>query len=146
LPGELADYDSNHVKPVWVFPNTFQGSKWSSLFRSSPALPFWKISMVEIDEILAAAIQAARLQINSLGSRSHHHIDVETARQVRVELEREGIIITPSRPLPEVRTSPGGSIPIKELNASTMGRRIVRSGSVPGGRISFYEAVGAPMG
>ena len=77
--------------------------------------------MVDIDEILAAAIQAARLQINNLGSRSHHHIEVETARRVRVALEREGIIITPSRPLSEVRTSSGGSIPIMELNASNDG-------------------------
>ena len=77
--------------------------------------------MVDIDEILAASIQAARLQIYSLGSRSHHHIEVETARRVRVALEREGIIITPSRPIPEGRTSSGGSIPIKELNASNDG-------------------------
>jgi hypothetical protein len=77
--------------------------------------------MVDIDEILAAAIEGARLQISSLGSRSHHYIEVETARRVRVALEREGIIITPSRPLLEVRTSAGGSIPIKELNASNDG-------------------------
>ena len=74
--------------------------------------------MVDIDEILAAAIRTARLQVNGPESRSPHHIEAETARRVRAALERGGIIITPSRPIPEVRTSSGGSIPIEELNAS----------------------------
>ena len=64
--------------------------------------------MVDIDEILAAAIRTAS---GGPGSRSHYHVEVEA-------LEREGIIITPSRAIPEVRTSSGGSIPIEELNAS----------------------------
>ena len=57
--------------------------------------------MVDIDEILAAAIRTAWLEISGPESRSPHHIEVETARRVRSALEREGIIITPSRPMPE---------------------------------------------
>jgi aspartate aminotransferase-like enzyme len=48
--------------------------------------------MVDIDEILAAAIRTAWLQISGPESRSAHHIEV--ARYVRAALEREGIIIT----------------------------------------------------
>ena len=59
-------------------------------------LLLWKISMVDIDEILAAAIRTAWLQVNGPGSRSAHHIEV--ARYVRAALEREGIIITSARP------------------------------------------------
>jgi hypothetical protein len=55
--------------------------------------------MVDIDKILAAAIRTAWLQVNGPESRSAHHIEV--ARYVRAALEREGIIITPSRPMPE---------------------------------------------
>jgi hypothetical protein len=56
--------------------------------------------MVDIDEILAAAIRTAWLEISGPESRSPHHIEVVTARRVRHALEREGIIITPSRPMP----------------------------------------------
>ena len=52
--------------------------------------------MVDIDEILAAAIRTAWLQISGPESRSAHHIEV--ARYVRAALEREGIIITSPRP------------------------------------------------
>jgi len=52
--------------------------------------------MVDIDEILAAAIRTAWLQIAGPESRSAHHIEV--ARYVRAALEREGIIITSPRP------------------------------------------------
>ena len=46
--------------------------------------------MVDIDEILAAAIRTAWLQVSGPESRSAHHIEV--ARYVRAALEREGII------------------------------------------------------
>ena len=54
--------------------------------------------MVDIDEILAAAIRTAWLQVNGPESRPPHHIEVETARYVRAALEREGVIITSPRP------------------------------------------------
>ncbi len=54
--------------------------------------------MVDIDEILAGAIRTAWLEISGPESRSPHHIEVETARRIRQALEREGIIITRSRP------------------------------------------------
>jgi hypothetical protein len=57
--------------------------------------------MVDIDEILASAIRTAWLEISGPELRSPHHIEVETAQRVRHALEREGIIITPSRPMPE---------------------------------------------
>jgi hypothetical protein len=69
-------------------------------FEVTPAF-FGKFQMVDIDEILAAAIRTAWLEISGPESWSPHHIEVETARRVRHALEREGIIITPSRPLPE---------------------------------------------
>ncbi|HEY8006139.1 MAG TPA: hypothetical protein VIE66_04915 [Methylocella sp.] len=71
--------------------------------------------MIDIDEILAAAIRTIWLQING-PSTPTHRIEVETARRVRVVLEREGFIITP-RPTPEVWQPSSCSIPI-ELNAS----------------------------
>jgi len=52
--------------------------------------------MVDIDEILAAAIRTAWLQVNGPESRSAHHIEV--ARYIRAALEREGIIIHSPRP------------------------------------------------
>jgi hypothetical protein len=55
--------------------------------------------MVDINEILATAIRTAWLQVNGPESRSVHHIEV--ARYVRAALEREGIIITSSRSIPE---------------------------------------------
>ena len=57
--------------------------------------------MVDIDEILAEAIRNVWLQVEGPESRSRHHVEVEAARYVRAALEREGIIITPSRPMPE---------------------------------------------
>jgi hypothetical protein len=54
--------------------------------------------MVDIDEILAAAIRTAWLQVNGPASQSPHQIEVETARRIRAALEREGIVITSSRP------------------------------------------------
>jgi hypothetical protein len=73
--------------------------------------------MVDIDTILTAAIRTAWLQVNGPESQSLHQIEV-TVQRVRAALEREGIIIIPSRPMPEVRKSSGGWIPIEELNAS----------------------------
>ena len=55
--------------------------------------------MVDIDEILAAAIRTAWLEISGPKSRSPHHIEVETARRVRHALEREGVyrhFVTPT--------------------------------------------------
>jgi len=57
--------------------------------------------MVDIDEILAAAIRTVWLEISGPEFRSPHHIEVQTARRVRYALERAGIIIAPSRPMPE---------------------------------------------
>ena len=57
--------------------------------------------MVDIDEILAAAIRKVWLQVGGPESRPQPHIEVEAARRIRTALEREGIIITTSRPLPE---------------------------------------------
>jgi hypothetical protein len=72
--------------------------------------------MIDIDELLAAAIRTVWLQING-PSPPTHRIEVEIARRVRVVLEREGVIITPSRPAPEVWQSSNCSIPIPDLNA-----------------------------
>ncbi len=88
------------VTTNWVFPKAFWEVKLRGLFRSHSGF-FWKISMVDIDEILGAAIRTAWLEMSGPESRSPHHIEVETARRVRRALEREGIIITPSRPIPE---------------------------------------------
>lgn len=56
--------------------------------------------MVDIDEILATAIRNALQQVNGPTPESQIRVEVETARRIRVALEREGIIITPSRPMP----------------------------------------------
>ncbi|MGO9238298.1 MAG: hypothetical protein ACLP4V_30980 [Methylocella sp.] len=79
---------------------SFFGGQIGLLISKSPGF-FWKISMVDIDEILAGAIRTAWLEISGPESRSPHDIEVYTARRVRHALEREGIIITPSRPMPE---------------------------------------------
>ena len=73
--------------------------------------------MVDIDGILAAAIRTVWLQVDGPESLSLCRIEVETARRVRIALEREGIMMTPSRPTPEVGQFFGGSIPIEELKA-----------------------------
>jgi hypothetical protein len=65
--------------------------------------------MVDIDEILAAAIRTALLQVDGPAPKSHHRIEVVTARRVRTVLEREGIIITHARPLPEVALAPASA-------------------------------------
>ena len=57
--------------------------------------------MVDIDEILAAAIRTVWLQVDGPESRSHYHVEVESAQRVRAALEREGVIITQARPMPE---------------------------------------------
>ena len=57
--------------------------------------------MIDIDKILAAAIRNALLQVNGPAPRSQFRVEVETARRIRAALEREGIIITPSRPMPD---------------------------------------------
>ena len=74
--------------------------------------------MVEIDRILAAAIRRVWLQVDGPESPSPCRIDVENARRVRIALEHEGIMITPSLQTSDVWRSSGGSIPIEELNAS----------------------------
>jgi hypothetical protein len=66
-----------------------------------------KISMVEIDRILAAAIRSVWLQVDGPGSPSPFRIEVGIARRVRIALEREGIMMTPSRQTPEVWQSSG---------------------------------------
>ena len=57
--------------------------------------------MVDIDEILAAAIRTVWLQVDGPESRSHYHVEVERAQRVRAALEPEGVIITQARPMPE---------------------------------------------
>jgi hypothetical protein len=57
--------------------------------------------MIDIDEILAAAIRNALLQVNGPGPRSQHRVEVGTARRIRAALEREGVIITEARPMPD---------------------------------------------
>ena len=57
--------------------------------------------MIDIEAILAAAIQNALLQVNGPAPRSQFRVEVETARRIRVALEREGVIITEARPMPE---------------------------------------------
>jgi len=56
--------------------------------------------MADIDEILADAIRTTWLQMNGPDSRLPHHIEMAIARRVRAALEREGVLITPSRRLP----------------------------------------------
>jgi hypothetical protein len=57
--------------------------------------------MIDIDQILAAAIRNALLQVNGPAPRSQFRVEVETARRIRSALEREGVIITEARPMPE---------------------------------------------
>jgi hypothetical protein len=54
--------------------------------------------MVDFDEILAAAIRTAWLQVNGPEPRLPYQIEAETVRRVRAALDREGILFTPSRP------------------------------------------------
>jgi hypothetical protein len=86
---------------------SFFGGQIALLIFEVTSAFFWKISMVDIDEILASAIRTAWLEISGPESRSPHHIEVETAQRVRHALEREGIIITPSRPMPEAAVYEG---------------------------------------
>jgi hypothetical protein len=53
--------------------------------------------MVDIDEILAEAIR----NVDGPESQSRDHVEVEAAQCVRAAFERDGIIITPSHPMPE---------------------------------------------
>jgi hypothetical protein len=57
--------------------------------------------MVDVDETLAAAIRNALLQVNGPAPRSQYRVEVATAQRIRAALERDGFIITPSRPLPD---------------------------------------------
>jgi hypothetical protein len=57
--------------------------------------------MIDIDQILAAAIRNALLQVNGPAPRSQFRVEIETARRIRAALEREGIIITETRPMPD---------------------------------------------
>lgn len=77
---------------------------------------FWKISMDEVDEFLAAAIRTAWLQVDGPASRSHYNVGVETARRVRAALEREGFVITRAQPTLKAKGEQhnsdfGGAIP-----------------------------------
>jgi hypothetical protein len=74
--------------------------------------------MVEIDRILASVIRSVWLQVDGPESPSPCQIEVEIARRVRIALEHEGIMKTPSLRTSDVWRSSGGSIPIEELNPS----------------------------
>jgi hypothetical protein len=52
--------------------------------------------MVETDRILAAAIRSVWLQVDGPESPSPCRIEVEIARRVRIALEHDGIMMTPS--------------------------------------------------
>jgi hypothetical protein len=65
--------------------------------------------MVDIDEVLAAAIRTVSLQVEGPGSRSHYYVEIERARRVRAVLESEGVIITHTRPLPEAGAGVGSA-------------------------------------
>jgi hypothetical protein len=73
----------------------FQLSNVSATFAILALL--WKISMSNIDEILAGAIRTTWLQVNGPESGLPHHIEMVIARRIRAALEREGVIVTPSR-------------------------------------------------
>jgi hypothetical protein len=64
--------------------------------------------MVDIDKILTAAIR----QVDCPELSWHHRIEVEIIQCVRAALEREGIIVTPSRPMPDaVAVAPSRQAP-----------------------------------
>jgi hypothetical protein len=54
--------------------------------------------MVDIDEILAAAIRNALQQFNGPAPRLPYQIEAETVRRIRAALESEGINVSPSQP------------------------------------------------
>ena len=60
--------------------------------------------MVDFDEILAAAIRTAWLQVNGPEPRLPYQIEAETVRRIRAALESEGIIVSPSRPSTQAPT------------------------------------------
>ena len=95
--------------------------------------------MVDIDEILAAAIRTALLQADGPAPRSHHRIEVETARRVRAVLEGEGVIITQAHPMPEVAPRPGAPLP------KTAGG-VVFAGTWEGALADARYRFGAPKG
>jgi hypothetical protein len=90
----------NTSRPVWVFSNIFSGGI-EVLSLIDARFSFEKGSMVDIDELLAAAIRTVCLQVDGPESRSHHRVEVETARRVRAALQREDVVITQSRAMPE---------------------------------------------
>ena len=57
--------------------------------------------MVDVDDILAAAIRTVWLQVDGPGSRAGYHLEIERARRVRAALECEGVVITRGRLMPE---------------------------------------------
>jgi hypothetical protein len=68
--------------------------------------------MIDIDQILAAAIRNALLQVNGPAPQSQFRFEVETARRIRVALECEGIIIASSRPMSDaVSVAPSTQAP-----------------------------------
>jgi hypothetical protein len=65
--------------------------------------------MVDIEEIMAAAIRTVWLQVDGPASRSGYYLEVERARRVRAAIEREGIIITRSTSDTGTRRAPNQS-------------------------------------
>jgi len=64
--------------------------------------------MADIDKILTDAIR----QVECPELRWHHHIEAAIVQRIRAALEREGIIVTPSRPMPDaVAVAPSRQAP-----------------------------------
>ncbi|MGH6847064.1 MAG: hypothetical protein ACREC0_06410 [Methylocella sp.] len=58
--------------------------------------------MVDIDDILAAAIRTVWLHAGGAASQPGYHLEIERARRVRAALECEGVVITRAGLMPEV--------------------------------------------
>ncbi|WGJ16047.1 hypothetical protein QEV83_07320 [Methylocapsa sp. D3K7] len=61
--------------------------------------------MIDIDEVLAAAIRTTFLQLNGPASRLPQHIEVAIAQRIRAALEQEGVIVAPARRIPSAAKS-----------------------------------------
>lgn len=57
--------------------------------------------MVDIDDLLAAAIRTVWLQGDGLASQPGYHLEIERARRVRAALQGEGVVITRAPLMPE---------------------------------------------
>jgi hypothetical protein len=55
--------------------------------------------MIDIDEVLAAAIRTTFLQLNGPASRLPQHIEMAIAQRIRAALEQEGVLVIPARRL-----------------------------------------------